>query len=279
MRYNTTRGERHGRTLRRDPDARARSGSTPPATTPQPTLTRAEMATFLRDAKIVKAKDISKGSDRPAAADALERPIDARRRLPIDRRAESGHGIPAGRREMNFVDSLALQPRVVPARRAARHRRHDAGDDRTKFEEKRRFAQLVGRNVDGRTRSREEKEGGAEPDTWNQQMQSLRVFTQLVDDTDRNLGNVLITPEWKLIMIDFTRAFRLAAVIKPEDLAVRTAALRRARASGRLDALTHATTGYLTADEAKAVIARRDLIVDPRSQAHRRQGRGGGIVP
>ncbi len=87
------------------------------------------------------------------------------------------------------------------------------------------------------------------------------MFAQLVDDTDRNLGNVLITPEWKLIMIDFTRAFRLAAVIKPEEISRCERHLFDALEHLQLDALTHATTGYLTADEAKAVIARRDLIV------------------
>jgi len=36
----------------------------------------------------------------------------------------------------------------------------------------------------------------------------MRVFSQLVYDTDRNLGNVLISEDWHLWMIDFTRAFR-----------------------------------------------------------------------
>ena len=51
----------------------------------------------------------------------------------------------------------------------------------------------------------------AEPpdaEAWNQQMHRMRVFTALVADTDRNLGNVLISADWKLWMIDFTRAFR-----------------------------------------------------------------------
>jgi hypothetical protein len=45
------------------------------------------------------------------------------------------------------------------------------------------------------------------PEPWNQQMYRMRVFTQLVADTDRNVGNVLIGTDWKLWMIDFTRAF------------------------------------------------------------------------
>ena len=44
---------------------------------------------------------------------------------------------------------------------------------------------------------------------WNNQMYRMRVFSSLVRDTDRNLTNVLVAPDWKVIMIDFSRAFRL----------------------------------------------------------------------
>ena len=36
------------------------------------------------------------------------------------------------------------------------------------------------------------------PTEWNNQMYRMRVFSSLVRDTDRNLTNVLITPEWKV---------------------------------------------------------------------------------
>ena len=57
------------------------------------------------------------------------------------------------------------------------------------------------------------------PMQWNYQMYKMRVFAALVGDTDRNLGNVLITNDWKLWMIDFTRAFRIWDELKyPADL-------------------------------------------------------------
>ncbi len=34
------------------------------------------------------------------------------------------------------------------------------------------------------------------------------VFSALIQDSDRNPGNTLISEEWKVWMIDFTRAFR-----------------------------------------------------------------------
>lgn len=44
--------------------------------------------------------------------------------------------------------------------------------------------------------------------TWNKQLQMMNVFDALVYNTDRNRGNMLITPDWKLWLIDHTRAFR-----------------------------------------------------------------------
>lgn len=52
---------------------------------------------------------------------------------------------------------------------------------------------------------------GIEPpdqEAWNRQIYQARVFNQLVANTDPNLGNFLITKDWKLWTIDFTRAFR-----------------------------------------------------------------------
>ena len=45
-------------------------------------------------------------------------------------------------------------------------------------------------------------------DAWNRQIYQARVFHQLIANTDPNLGNFLITKDWKLWTIDFTRAFR-----------------------------------------------------------------------
>ena len=43
---------------------------------------------------------------------------------------------------------------------------------------------------------------------WSEQLWALRVFDQLIDNIDRNLGNVVISKGWRLWAIDHTRAFR-----------------------------------------------------------------------
>lgn len=42
---------------------------------------------------------------------------------------------------------------------------------------------------------------------WNKQMQTVSIFDALIANWDRNQGNILIDKDWRLWMIDHTRAF------------------------------------------------------------------------
>ncbi len=44
---------------------------------------------------------------------------------------------------------------------------------------------------------------------WNRQINILLVFDQLIANRDRNLGNIIITKNWTVWLIDHTRAFRM----------------------------------------------------------------------
>ena len=50
------------------------------------------------------------------------------------------------------------------------------------------------------------------PPVWNKRIFILRIFHQLISNVDRNLGNVLITKNWRMWLIDHTRSFRLYRV-------------------------------------------------------------------
>ncbi len=66
----------------------------------------------------------------------------------------------------------------------------------------------------------ERKEKGIHPpDTlrWQKQMADLRVFDNLVHNTDRNLGNLLIDQNWKVWLIDHTRTFGQATRLLHPD--------------------------------------------------------------
>lgn len=96
----------------------------------------------------------------------------------------------------------------------------------------------------------------------NRQMYKMRVFTELVYDTDRNLGNVLFSQDWHLWMIDFSRAFRLYHDLKnPKNLVkCDRQLLDRLRKLDEKE-LTAQCKDYLTRPEIQGVMARRDKIV------------------
>jgi hypothetical protein len=100
-------------------------------------------------------------------------------------------------------------------------------------------------------------------EAWNNSMYKVRVFAQLIYDTDRNNpGNILIGNNWELYMIDFTRAFRLYHDLKnPEDL-VRCSRelLEKLRALDR-KVLTAKIGEHLNGLEIDGVMKRRDKIV------------------
>ena len=99
---------------------------------------------------------------------------------------------------------------------------------------------------------------------WNDQMFQVRIFNELVYNTDPNLGNLLITKDWDLVMIDFSRGFRRhKELMKPENL--KNCKLDRRFYTGmrKLDqALVEQHLADLLAEtEIEGLIARRDRIL------------------
>jgi hypothetical protein len=112
-----------------------------------------------------------------------------------------------------------------------------------------------------------------DPVSFSEQIFKVRVFSQLVYDTDRNRGNLLITREWRLWMIDFTRAFRRWPKLRS------TEGLERCHRGlfERLQELTADELGsklgeYLTGAEIESLLARRDLIVEHYRDRIRQRG-------
>jgi hypothetical protein len=97
---------------------------------------------------------------------------------------------------------------------------------------------------------------------WNQQMQMVRVFDELIANVDRNLGNLLITKDWRLWPIDHTRAFRTNRELKkPANVThADRAVIERMKALDK-ETLRKATSRYLTTFQIDAILARRDAIV------------------
>jgi hypothetical protein len=97
---------------------------------------------------------------------------------------------------------------------------------------------------------------------WNQQMYVCRVFDQLIYNTDRNLGNLVITKDWNIWMIDHTRAFRILKGLKsPKDLVQCDRKLLGKLRELNKDVLTKELGHYLIPSEIEGLLARRDKIV------------------
>jgi hypothetical protein len=103
---------------------------------------------------------------------------------------------------------------------------------------------------------------GPNPSRTASQLHTMRVFDELIQNRDRNGGNLLWTADWKMWMIDHTRAFRLGKdLLKPQMLERIDRSLlgkmRELTASGLATTMEKA----LTKEEIDALIARRDTIV------------------
>lgn len=108
------------------------------------------------------------------------------------------------------------------------------------------------------------KKGVADPDAGrgDHYVFRQRVFDELIQNRDRNLGNLLYTKGWTMWMIDHTRAFRLGReLMKPAELIRIDRNLFANLKALTPAALTAAVGESLKKPEIEAVIARRDAIV------------------
>lgn len=226
--------------------------------TPQ---TREDIEAFLRGARVVRQRELSKGVTRPlrltltdgtSTHDAVFQAIDDRK--PVMRATN-------GQSEVNFVDSWRYN--VAAYRLAGLLGLETMMPVTIEYRYRSKIGSLswwMESIMDEGERLKKKAEP-PDRDSWNQDMLRMRVFMELVHDTDRNLGNVLVSPEWRVIMIDFTRAFRLWPTIRANELPrIDRALLARLEALTE-DAVTAATKDYLPTGEIAAVIKRRDLIV------------------
>jgi hypothetical protein len=97
---------------------------------------------------------------------------------------------------------------------------------------------------------------------WNKQLNRMFVFSQLVYDTDVNQTNMLISADWKLWRIDFSRAFRTHHKLEnPASLSMCDRQLLQKLRQLDGAQVLEKTKPHLSKTEVKAIMARRDLIV------------------
>jgi hypothetical protein len=229
--------------------------------TATPALTDAQIEQFLLKADVVKTKGISKGvtgslratlSDGTMTHDAHIQTIDESKR-----EFQSASGT-----EFNFRDSWTfniagykldrlMDLNMVPVSVSRRFRSKPSAftwwvDDVAMDEGDRLKKKLQ------------------PPDSklWNEQMQLVRLFDQLIYNVDRNMGNLVITNDWRVWAIDHTRAFRTHDTLKAPDNVTRCDrhVLEQLKQLDK-DTLKREMGSVLDEWQIRALLARRDAIV------------------
>ncbi len=223
--------------------------------------TAQEIEAFMRAAKVTRSRELSTGITRPLRLtlsdgafthDAVFQRIDEKKVMFVPTK---------GRSEINFVDSwrynvaayrltgLLGLDRMMPVT-IDYHYRGNHGS----------LSWWMESLMDERRRLKE-KVKPPDPQAWNHDMYRMRLFTSLVHDTDRNLGNVLVSPSWGVIMLDFTRAFRLHPEIQSKEIHRCDRQLWTRLQQLTASAVDAAVGDYLTSFEKAALLKRRELLV------------------
>ena len=227
-----------------------------------PSLTTAEMETFLLKARITDKRDAGAGvtgsqrvtlSDGRVTHDAHVQSVDIAK--PV---FEAGEHT-----ELNFKDTYRFN---IAAYRLARLLQINT------------VPMSVERNVGGKTaavtwwvddvlmneKDRLSKQTmGPNPLRTSNQIQLMRIWDELIQNRDRNMGNILWTSDWTMWMIDHTRAFRLGKdLMKPGDLTRCDRSLLARLKALTDDSVEKAVGDSLLKGERQAVLERRDRIVN-----------------
>jgi hypothetical protein len=230
---------------------------------PQTRLSPEQMEVFLAKAKIIRERDSGKGvtntvratlTDGVLTHDVQFQTIDETRAL-----------FQAGKAsEINFRDTyryniagyrlaqlVGLQ--TVPMSVERRYRGKDSAVtwwiDDVMFDE------------DGRQAL---KDGmmGPDPARTQKQLYVMYAFDELIQNRDRNRGNLQWTRDWTLWLIDHTRAFRMDdKLLRPERLVRCERSLFEGMKQLTAASLTQALGGILRRDEIAPILRRRDAIV------------------
>jgi hypothetical protein len=105
------------------------------------------------------------------------------------------------------------------------------------------------------------------------QIHCVRVFDELIYNTDRNLGNLVICKGWRIWMIDHTRAFRSHKELKnPKNLEKCDRQLLAALRRLDKQSVTEQLSQYLDRFQIDGLLARRDKIVEHFEKAIARNG-------
>ena len=235
----------------------------PRLATPQAaTLTPEQMAEFLAKAAIVKEKTTSSGVTRPIRATLSDGVLthDAQFQMVDQAKAVFTAGKAS---EVDFKDSYRFNIagyrlaqmiglETVPMSVPRRYKNKDAAVtwwiDDVMFDEA------------GRQKLKDRL--GPDPERTQKQIYIMQLWDELIQNKDRNTGNIVWTKDWTMWLIDHTRAFRSGgSLLKPAELLrVERTMFNKMKQLTEAD-LSRTMKGILTPGEIQPILKRRDAIV------------------
>lgn len=219
--------------------------------------------TFLKDGKIVSIRDLGTGITRPQRA-TIEH--DGRRNdavfKSVDIRRQGATTLEDGTVEVGFRDTWETEV-------AAYRLDTMIGLGMVPATVERRIGPDVGSLqwwVESRMSEAERlQQGIAAPDAedWNRQMFKVRLFDQLILNTDRHARNMLVTADFQVRLIDHSRAFRERSELPEPQLLQRfSRSLLDGIATLTEDGLKDEIGRYLSNGEIERLLERRDAILE-----------------
>ena len=235
---------------------------TDPEGKPLPFQSDAELLEFLRTADVKSEKELSGGITFPIKlllekdgirADAIFRDVHEEK---MQARLANG------RSELFFRDDYIFEPAAYELSRLLGLDNVPPATLR-KLHNKKGSVQIWVENSMTERKRVQDKIEPPDHTRWEKQLQMMNVFDALVYNTDRSRGNMLMTPDGKLWLIDHTRAFR-------QNMDLQNAAALHQCERGmyeKLKALDEAVVRerlkeYLSSYELNALLKRRKLILE-----------------
>ena len=241
------------------------SARIPAAQAPAPSqvpLTPAQMEEFLLRARIVATRPAGSGVTNSLRVTLSDGTLTHDAQIQMVDQAKSIFKPDSGPPEFNFMDSYRFNvagyrlavllgldnvPMSVERRYNGRPAAFTWWIDDVMMDEKARIAKVL-RGPDGERTA--------------MQVHIMRVFDELIQNRDRNMGNLLWTTDWKMWLIDHTRAFRTGDdLLKPAALErIERSLFENIRGLTR-ETLAKAVGRALSDIEINTLLKRRDRIV------------------
>jgi hypothetical protein len=243
-------------------------------------LSDQEMETFLKTGKIIARKSVSTGVTEPVRVTLTDGKITHDAQIQNVDIFKSTFEVDAKHTEFNFHDTYRYN---IAAYRLG----HLLGL---------KVPMSVPRKVDGKdiamtwwvddvamdemARQKSKDPLGPNPSRTALQLHMVRVFDELIQNRDRNQGNLIWTKDWTMWIIDHTRAFRTdKKLLEPEKLEICERNLFEAMKGLTRDSIAKAVGDSLTKAEIDPIIPRRDAIVKVFNDKIAKKGEASVIVP